>query len=71
MEDIRYHTAIVIEKDGEFLVGFSMFLRWGSSCYDAWRTRNVEAARSVAEKVGGNMMLFNPVVGQIRKFRGA
>ena len=68
-DDIRRQTAIVIEKNGEYLIGFSLFLRWGSSYFDAWRTRNVEAARSVAEIVGGNMMLFNPVAGQIRKYK--
>ena len=69
--DIRRKTALVIEKNGEYLVGFSVFLRFSSSPWDAWRTRDKEAAQAVADKVGGNMMLFNPVVGQIRKFRGA
>lgn len=70
-DDIRRQTAIVIEKDGEYLIGFSLFLRWGGSYFDAWRTRDVETAQAVAERTGGEMMLFNPVVGQIRKFRRA
>ena len=69
-DDIRRQTAIIIEKDGEYLIGFSLFLRWGSSYFDAWRTRDVNAAQMVASKIGGNMMLFNPIAGQIRKYRG-
>ena len=68
--DIRRKTAIVIQKDGSFLVGFSLFLRWAASPWDAWRTRDKEAAKRVAAVVGGEMMLFNPVAGQIRKMKG-
>lgn len=66
-EDIREHTAIIIEKDGAYLIGFSHFLRWGSSYFDAWRTRDIEAAEMVAKKVDGRMFLFNPIIGEIRK----
>ena len=67
--DIRKETCIIIKKDGEFLVGkicFSNELRWSGSKYDAWRTRNREAAELVAGAVGGTMMLFNPVVNQVK-----
>ena len=40
--DIRGETALIIRKDGEFLVGriiFSNELRWSRSPWDAWRTR--------------------------------
>jgi hypothetical protein len=71
--DIRVATGIIIEKDGEYLVGtilFSTDLRWSASPWDAWITRRREQALRVAEKVGGNRILFNPVAGQIREFRG-
>ena len=64
--DLRKRTTIVIEKDGEYLVGFNFFLRWSVSPYDAWHTRNREAAQMVADKIGGRMVLFNPVVNQLR-----
>lgn len=64
--DLRKRTTIVIEKDGKYLVGFNFFLRWSVSPYDAWNTRNREAAQMVADKIGGRMVLFNPVVNQLR-----
>ena len=67
--DIRECTGIIIEKDGEFLVGtilFSKELRWSTSPYDAWFTRRKDKAFIVADKVNGRRFLFNPVVGKIR-----
>lgn len=66
--DVRRQTALIIAKDGGFLVGFSLFLRFSKSPYDAWRTRKVEAARMVADRIGGELMLFNPIVGQLRRY---
>lgn len=67
---LRTQTTIVIEKNGEYLVGFNYFLRWAVSPYDAWHTRDRTAAQMVANRIGGRMVLFNPVVGQIRTYRG-
>lgn len=67
MDDIRRKTGLIVRRNGEYLVGHSCFLRWSTSPYDAWRTRNRDDAEQVAEKVGGELWLFNPVVGQIRK----
>ena len=67
--DIRSKTGIIIEKDGEYLVGTilsSTDLRWSKSPWDAWITRQRENALKVAEKVGGNRELFNPVAGQMK-----
>ena len=67
--DIRKKTCIIIRKDGEYLVGtilYSTDLRWSWSQYDAWRTRKREDAERVAGKVGGEMVLFNPIVKQMR-----
>ena len=69
--DLRRETSVIVKRGNEFLVGFSVFLRWSNCAFDAWRTRDVEAARLVANRVGGELMLFNPVVGQIRKMKGA
>ena len=68
--DIRGETALIIRKDGEFLVGKNIFLnelRWSRSPWDAWKTRIRANARSIAEKTGGEIMLFNPVAGQLRE----
>ena len=70
--DIRLLTALIIRKDGMYLVGKKMWseeLRWSDSPWDAWKTRIRAKARSVQEKVGGEIMLWNPVAGQIRKLK--
>ena len=67
--DIRTKTCIIIRKDGEYLVGtilYSTDLRWSGSPYDAWRTRRKEDAKRVARKVDGEMVLFNPIVKQMK-----
>lgn len=66
-EDIRKQTGIIIRKNSEYLVGticYSTDLRWSTSPYDAWRTRDRAAAEAVAGKTGGVMVLFNPIVGE-------
>lgn len=68
--DIRKKTCIIIRKDGEYLVGtiiYSTDLRWSTSPYDAWRTRRREDARRVAGAVGGEMVLFNPIVNRTKE----
>ena len=53
----------------EYLIGtilYSTDLRWSRSPYDAWRTRRKEDAERVAGKVGGEMVLFNPIVKQMK-----
>ena len=71
--DIRKKACIIIRKNGEYLVGYVLWsgdLRWSNYTYDAWKTRNREKATEVARKVGGVMVLFNPIVNQ-RKVIGA
>ena len=71
--DIRKKTCIIIRKNSEFLVGYVLWsddMRWSGSPYDAWKTRNKEKAAEVARRVGGVMVLFNPIVNQ-RKVIGA
>ena len=68
--DIRLSTCLIIRKDGEYLTGkipYSDQLRWSDSPWAAWHTRIRAKARSVRDKVGGEILLFNPVVGQIKE----
>ena len=70
MTDIRTKTCIIIRKNSEFLVGYIVYsdeLRWSVSPYDAWKTRRKENAQAVAHIVGGDLWLFNPIVGQLRE----
>ena len=69
-QDLRKQTCLIIEQEGEFLIGFNgLFLRWWISPYDAWKTRSIEKAKMVQDRFGGTIMLFNPVVRQLRKYR--
>lgn len=68
-QDIRRKTGIIIRKNSEYLQGriiYSEELRWTNSQYDAWRTRDREAAERIARITGGVMVLFNPIVNQKR-----
>ena len=70
--DIRRKTGLIVRRGNEFLVGtilYSTDLRWSLSPWDAWITRDRDSAQRIAEIVDGELMLFNPVVGQIRKYR--
>ena len=68
--DIRNYTSLIVGRGNEFLVGCIMGsteIRWSICAWDAWRTRIWEDARKVAQKVGGEIMMFNPVTGELRK----
>ena len=68
--NIREKTCIIIKKNGHFLVGRSMLTRalnWSTSPWDAWHTRRRDKAFIIADKVGGQRMLFNPIAGQLRE----
>lgn len=68
-QDIRRKTGIIIRKNSEYLQGriiYSEELRWTNSQYDAWRTRDREAAERIARITGGVMVLFNPIVNQMK-----
>ena len=70
--DVRTKTALIIRKDGMYLQGrilYSNELRWSGSPWDAWSTRIRAKARSVQEKVGGEILLWNPVAGTIREWK--
>ena len=72
IDELKRQTRLIIRKDGEYLVGIRMVtggLIWSLSPWDAWGTRVRANARSVQSKTGGEICLFNPVVGQIRKVR--
>ena len=66
-DELRRQTCLIIRKDGEYLVGtvlYSRELRWSGSAFDAWRTRDREAAKRIARITGGELVLFNPIIGK-------
>lgn len=61
--------GLIVRRDGEYLVGrilCSNQLRWSRSPFDAARTRNWKKARALADKVGGELVTFNPITGTVR-----
>ena len=65
---VEKETGFIIRRDGEYLIGtilYSTDLRWSWSPYDAWKTRRITDARLVAGATGGEMVLFNPILGRI------
>ena len=67
--DIRSYTRVIIRKDGEYLVGREMLgktLKWSTSPWDAWWTRDMETARKMAKELGGIAVLFNPIIGKTK-----
>lgn len=69
--EIRSETYIIIRKNRLYLQGVKQ-RTWGSEIiwtvyrHEAWRTRNMEDAEDVARKVGGIMMMFNPILGKTK-----
>ena len=70
--NIRRKTCLIVRKNRQYLVGVSILgrLNWSNSYYDAWRTRDRDAAARVARITGGTLMLFNPIAGQIADYDG-
>lgn len=61
MVDIRLYTRIIIRRGPDYLVGKILGgpeLRWSDSPWDAWYTRDLEAAALVAQAIGGDMWLL-------------
>ena len=67
---IRQATVLIVRRGAEYLVGripYSLEYRWSRSPYDAWNTREKDKAQLVARRVGGDLWLWNPVVGQLHE----
>ena len=69
MQDIRLATVLVIRKGGQYLsrveIGTGRAV-WDPHLSDAWRTRDKVLARMVAEKHGGTLELFNPIIWRVK-----
>lgn len=67
--DIRTKTCIIIRKNRLFLQGKECYTnkpKWTQYRHQAWKTRDKEKAEEIARKVGGVMVLFNPVADQTK-----
>lgn len=71
--DIRLQTVLIIRKGNNYLIArcpLTGRLIWRQDYSDAWRTRIIAKAKSIADKTGGEVYLFNPIVCQMRKYMG-
>ena len=67
--DIREQTCIIIRKNNLYLQGKECFTnkpKWTQYRHQAWKTRKKKTAAEIARKVGGVMVLFNPVANQTK-----
>ena len=67
--EIRRQTALIVRRNGEYLVGRQLHdgpLVWSVSAWDAFRTRDREKARRIAAVTGGIVVLFNPIIGRTK-----
>ena len=67
--DIRLRTKLIVRRGSEFLVGRDMLgiMKWSTSPFEAWGTRSRNDAEDVARMVGGDLWLFNNIVGEAVK----
>ena len=70
--DAESRTKLIVQVGMKFLYAGDPngFLRYSTSPYDAWHTRNITKARWVAEKVGGNVLVFNSLNGEVVEWNG-
>ena len=68
--DIRMNTFLIIRKDGKYLSMMGMLMTsgpvWDQHLSNAWRTRDRELARMEAAKYGGQLVLFNNILWEVK-----
>ena len=61
--------VLIIRMGNKYLVGLpytdTLMIRWSSSPYDAYPMHRKRIAKKVAEMVGGEVVCFNPILGEI------
>lgn len=68
-EYMRKKTVLVIRKERWYLSRVEMLTKrviWIPYLSDAWSTREIGKARLLAEKFGAQIMMFNPIVWEVR-----
>ena len=61
--------VFIVTKNGGYLVGVpytdTLMVRWSVNKYDAAQFHRRRSARRVADRVGGRVVIFNPLNGNI------
>ena len=64
------YTAFIVRKGTEYLVGVpytdTLMLRWSTSPYDSCPIHRRKVAKRVADRVGGEVVEFNPITWRMR-----
>ncbi len=59
----------IVKKGRHFLMGCpyddSSCCRYTPSAYDSWKSKSFNAAIRIAKAIGGKVMKFNPVTGNV------
>ena len=71
MIEAKDYEGLIVCRGNEYLVALpytdTLCLRWSTSPYDSYLMKRRSTAQKVARRVGGDVCLFNPVTGEIRK----
>lgn len=56
----------IIKKGRQYLLRFDgIDIRYTPSSYDSWWSKNFDSAIRIAKAIGGKVMKFNPVTGDV------
>lgn len=56
----------IIKKGRQYLLRFDgIDIRYTSSTYDSWWNKNFDSAIRIAKAIGGKVMKFNPITGDV------
>ena len=72
LDDLRWKTVLIIKTEMGYFAGWNQVMgriTWRLSAYDAWRTRDVNLAKEISEKIGGTLYLFNPVASKLKLYQ--
>ena len=58
-----------IRQGSRYLVGIpyprNMVIRWSTSPWDGYPTKSYATARALARRVGGTVVVFDPITGEV------
>ena len=67
--DKSYYAGFVIRNGNDFLVAVpytdTLLIRWSNSPYDGALIHRRSIAKRIAERVGGEVVSFNPIDGKV------
>ena len=56
----------IVKKGRHFLLRFDgIDIRYTPSSYDSWKSKSFDSAIRIAKAIGGKVMKFNPITGDV------